>query len=437
MAYKNTIRVAEFEKLYYDNEKPFQQKHWQALFNYQELQNKNCINRVEYFRVLPKGIQFLNYVGVIQAGNLTIEVLPKTDRNKTTASNESIGELNADDEKDRLKWHNVLLKMLNECSLLKINQVDRANLNLKNNSILDIYLKLFLSETETLLHEGLIKKYKSVESNKFALKGQLQFSKNISKNLVHQERFYVRHTEYNSDNIFNRILLKTICLIQKISNNTSLVDLANRLLIDFPELPDCAVTKQTFDKLVYDRKTERYKEAMLISKMLLLNFRPNITGGAENVIAILFDMNKLWEEFVYRRLKKEEVNFSMKVQRQQSEAFWQSSIKTSPNRIRPDIVITQDTKTIIIDTKWKIVKDLLPNDDDLKQMFIYNLFWNCNKSVLLYPSDNGGKSYGDYHDFTKVEMHASKCAIETISILDDNNLLDKTLGNRLAKIVLA
>ena len=278
MASKNTIRVAEFEKLYYDNEKPFQQKHWQALFNYQELQNKSSINRVEYFRVLPKGIQFLNYVGVIQAGNLTIEVLPKTDRNKTTASNTSIDELNADDEKDRLKWHNVLLKMLNECSLLKINQVDRANLNLKNNSILDIYLKLFLSEAETLLHEGLIKKYKSVENNKFALKGQLQFSKNISKNLVHQERFYVRHTEYNSDNIFNRILLKTICLIQKISNNNSLVDLANRLLIDFPELPDCAVNKQTFDKLVYDRKTERYKEAMLISKMLLLNFRPDITG---------------------------------------------------------------------------------------------------------------------------------------------------------------
>lgn len=437
MAYKNTIRVAEFEKLYYDNEKPFQQKHWQSLFNYQELQNKNNLNRVEYFRVLPKGIQFLNYVGVIQAGNLTIEVLPKTDRNKTTASNTSIEDLNTNDEKDRLKWHTVLLKMLNECSLLKINHVDRANLNLKNNSILDIYLKLFLSETETLLHEGLIKKYKSVQSNKFALKGQLQFSKNISKNLVHQERFYVRHTEYNSDNIFNRILLKTICLIQKISNNTSLLDLASKLLIDFPELPDCAVNKHTFDKLVYDRKTERYKEAMLISQMLLLNFRPDITGGAENVIAILFDMNKLWEEFVYRRLKKEEANFSIRVHRQQSAAFWQSSIKTTPNKIRPDIVVTQNTKTIIIDTKWKIVNDLLPSDDDLKQMFVYNLFWNCNKSVLLYPSDNGGKSSGDYHDFTKVNMHASKCAIETVSILDDNNLLDKTLGNRLAKIVLA
>ena len=56
---------------------------------------------------------------------------------------------------------------------------------------------------------------------------------------------------------------------------------------------------------------------------------------------------------------------------------------------------------------------------------------------MLYPSDNEGKSYGDYYDFTKVKTHDSKCAIETISILDDNNLLDKTLGNRLAKIVLA
>jgi 5-methylcytosine-specific restriction enzyme subunit McrC len=436
MAHKNTIRVAEFEKLYHDEGKPFKHKHWQALFNYQELQNKNGINRVEYFRVLPKGIQFLNYVGVIQAGNLTIEVLPKTDRNKTTASNASINDLNTDDKKDRLTWHNVLLRMLNECSLLKINHVDRANLNLKNNSIFDIYLKLFLSETETLLHEGLIKKYKTVESNKFALKGQLQFSKNISKNLVHQERFYVRHTEYNSNNIFNKILLKTICLIKKVTNNNSIRDLTDRLLIDFPELPDCTVSLQTFEKLVYDRKTERYKEAMLISKMLLLNYRPDITGGSESVIAILFDMNKLWEEFVYRRLKKEEVNFSMKVQRQLSAAFWQSSIKATPNKIRPDIVITHNSQTIIIDTKWKIVKDLLPRDDDLKQMFVYNLFWNCEKSVLLYPSNNDENSFGDYHDFTKVNLHNTKCAVETINIFDDKKYLDKELGKRLARVIL-
>ena len=58
-------------------------------------------------------------------------------------------------------------------------------------------------------------------------------------------------------------------------------------------MPDCKVSAETFDKLIYDRRTESYKEIkeiLVVSKILLLNFRPDIAGGLENVIAILFDM---------------------------------------------------------------------------------------------------------------------------------------------------
>ncbi|HMY43760.1 MAG TPA: hypothetical protein PLJ37_11540 [Chitinophagales bacterium] len=29
-----------------------------------------------------------------------------------------------------------------------------------------------------------------------------------------------------------------------------------------------------------------------------------------------------------------------------------------------------------------------PSDDDLKQMFVYNLHWKAEKSLLLYPKTN-------------------------------------------------
>ena len=340
MPNKNTIRVSEFEKLYYDNSKPFNQKHWEALCRYQEQQYKKE-GGIEFFRILNKGVQFTNYVGVIQAGNLTIEVLPKTDKKKATAANLTVDKLAEEDAQEKQCWHNVLLQMLKECRLLQVNHVDYAKLNLKSNSILEIYLELFLVETEKLLHEGLIKKYQKVEGNQLAMRGQLVFSKNISQNLVHQERFYIRYTEYNRNNIFNRILYKTLCLIPALSTNPWMSDKVNRLLLDFPEMPDCRVTVDTFNKLIFDRKSQRYKEAMLISKMLLLNYRPDITGGSENIMAILFDMNELWEEFVYRRLKKEENELGIKVQRQQSENFWKPISHVRSKTIRPDVVITK------------------------------------------------------------------------------------------------
>jgi 5-methylcytosine-specific restriction enzyme subunit McrC len=441
MAYKNVIRVSEFEKLYYDDLKPFQQKHWEALCRYLEHVNKQENNRAEYFRILNKSIQFLNYVGVIQAGNLTIEILPKTDRGGTTAVNETVEQQEKYDSGaagSKQNWHDILLQMLKECRLLRVYHVDYANLNLKSNSILEIYLELFLQEAEKLMHEGLLKKYRKQEANQTALKGQLQFAKQVMQNIVHQERFFVRYTEYNRDNIFNQILYKTLLLIPQISNSAFLLDKARRLLLDFPEVSGCKVTAETFERLSFDRKTERYKEALLISKMLLLNYRPDITGGSENVMAILFDMNKLWEEFVYRRLKREENNFGITVQRQQSEAFWKSDLLMRPKTIRPDIVIhrANPKQTIVLDTKWKVLEELVPSDEDLKQMFVYNLFWDCERSILLYPANELKKGEGYYHPFPNCSKSVNQCAVITISVMNNNKKLDEAFGTNVLNAVL-
>ena len=171
--------------------------------------------------------------------------------------------------------------------------------------------------------------------------------------------------------------------------------------------------------------------------MLLLNYRPDITGGSSNVIAILFDMNKLWEEFVYRRLKKEETNSDIIVQRQQSADFWKSRLGTTPKTIRPDIVVTHNNEIFVIDTKWKIVKDNKPDDNDLKQMFVYNLFWKSDKSILLYPSAANTSATGDYFDYLRIKEHSTQCCLETINILDDAGKLDRMLGKRIVEIILA
>lgn len=68
---------------------------------------------------------------------------------------------------------------------------------------------------------------------------------------------------------------KTLCLIPKISNRSYLLDKVGKLLLEFPEVSNCTINAETFNHLQFDRKTERYKEALLISKMLILNYRPD------------------------------------------------------------------------------------------------------------------------------------------------------------------
>jgi 5-methylcytosine-specific restriction enzyme subunit McrC len=216
------------------------------------------------------------------------------------------------------------------------------------------------------------------------------------------------------------------------------LDQVGRLQLDFPEVSTCTVNEETFSRLSFDRKTERYQEAMLIARMLLLNYRPDITGGAENVIAILFDMNKLWEEWVYRRLKKEETVFDITVQRQQSSDFWQLS-QSMTKTIRPDIVIkdTVTQQTTVVDTKWKLMYDFVPSDDDLKQMYVYNLFWNCYRSVLLYPSLEDQCVDGDYIDFRDQKKLLTSCRVQTASVLDQHGKLNNNFGESVLKMLLS
>ena len=114
-----------------------------------------------------------------------------------------------------------------------------------------------------------------------------------------------------------------------------------------------------------------------MAKLILLNYSPDVRRGSEDVLAILFDMNLLWELFVYRTLKKGESKGGYKVSAQNQKKFWNS------RRIRPDLVLNwEDGRCVVIDTKWKLIDDFRPADTDLKQMYAYNMYWQTRR---LHP----------------------------------------------------
>jgi 5-methylcytosine-specific restriction enzyme subunit McrC len=324
-----------------------------------------------YCHLLHKAVKFSQYVGVIQVGDLTIQVLPKADKNK------------ADGNEGKDKWQAILLKMLKTVGVFDVFAPSSAVLRLQSNDILHLYFELFVAETEYLLHQGMVKHYRRTDANTTALKGSLQLSRHIAENLVHQERFFVRHTTYDTTHLLHQILYKTLQLLRRINTNAALHSRIGRLGLDFPEMPDLNVSAATFDRLVLDRKTAHYRTALDIARLLLLNFHPDVTGGSNHVLAILFDMNVLWERFVEVALKKYLQGYEVKAQTQ--KRFWESN--TQRLNIKPDILIEKEGKKWILDTKWKNIGDSKPSPEDLRQLFAYQTFWKTEKVALVYPDD--------------------------------------------------
>lgn len=408
------IQVFEFEKLTLHLDWKGRQLLPREL---ERLLEFNDNNNNLYFTGIRDGIQFNNYVGVIQIGGLTIEILPKADKVKAT-------------EEEYNTWHGALLKMLKVCKHINVTSVSEASLKQRHNSLLELYFEIYLDEVQLLLRKGLIKQYRRQTSNVLALKGRLDFNKNIQQNLIHQERFYTEHQVYDFENLANQILLKGLSILSEVTFNTSLKDKIARLKVNFPNIKEIPIQKSHFDKLKENRKTVAYTQALQIAKMIILNYSPDIRTGQENMLTLLFDMNKLWEEYIYRMLLKAN-HEGITVSFQNKQKFWEG------RTIRPDIVLIHQTalgkNTYVVDTKWKVldINNPKPSDDDLKQMYAYNLYWNAKKSMLLYPhSKSVNETFGRFWKGAPTPED-NQCKVGFVSVLDDNNYLDINIGEKI------
>ena len=398
---KQHITVFEHETIRHDKgEKRLTKAQYEALEHHYD-------SGVPYFSLVHNGVKFNNYVGVIQVGGLLIEVLPKADKAPRTPSVEN-------------KWRNLLIGMLCAVGSFDIQQTSNSHLKIKPNTILDLYFELFIKEIEYLLHNGLVKQYRKKEGNSTALKGNLQFAKHIPQNLTHQERFYVRHTTYDVEHKWHIIIYKTLRLLKQINTNTALQSRIGALLLHFPEMPDRAITEATFNALVFNRKTHSYKKAMDIAKLILLQYHPDISHGRHHVLALMFDMNRLWEQFVFVTLRQQK-DAQITVTAQTSKDFWQPD-NGYKSKMRPDIWLKKGDECNILDTKWKNLNGYNPSPEDLRQMYVYHEYYDAKKVALVYPNHEDKEISGIYIK-TKDGQTEKKCSVILLATPDkiENN----------------
>ena len=364
----------------------------------------------KFFTPVHNGIKFSHYVGTLQTGNLTIEILPKADAQKSP---------------DATLWQSVLLDLLRECRLIKMESLTHASLRLRPNAILDLYIEIFLNEVKKLLEEGLVKNYQRQEENLPILKGRLVVPKHIRKNQIQKDRFFVNFEKYEYNHLLNQLIFKGLLVLEKIAQQPILVEKLRQIRANFPKTKEITVTEKDFDQLKLHRQTQRYATALDIARLLILNYSPDVSAGKNHVLAILFDMNLLWEEFIYRQLKKQQ-NEGFTVSRQQQKPFWKRRY------LRPDILLKYGDKNVVIDTKWKVLKRVSPSMEDLRQMLVYQQYFEAEKSVLIYPKVH------DLEDLPATPFGKTKeeetyfCQVNFVDILQ-NGQLNRQLGAELAK----
>jgi len=363
--------IKEFEFLQYKDDI---HENYIEKSTFEELEKFVLENELSYLKLtIKKGygkvLQAQNYVGVIQTKNgTTIEILPKI-QNKN---------------EEELK--KLFLKMLKTLRNSPFKNFNKAHLKTDKMPLFEIFISMFLDELDKLIKKGIKKDYISKEDNLNFLKGKLKIKEQIRKNFIHKEKFFCEYDEYLSDRVENRIIKTALKFLYKKSKLNKNQKRIREFLFIFDDVSISKNIKADFENINLNRLMKDYNNVLLWAKIFLLNESFSNYRGKHIAFALLFDMNKLFESYVYYVLRKQYKNIRFQ---DKKHYLIYNEQKKGQYKLVPDIVINIDNGTIIMDTKWKILnqeKDI--NQSDLYQMYAYaTKYKNCKKIYLVYPKD--------------------------------------------------
>lgn len=352
------------------------------------LQKINKIAKATIFEPAWKTVKARNYVGVLNVGETTIQILPKLYKSS--------------DEKRVEEATKNLLFMLSFTKRLKLKETGLSRLKKDQSNLYECIIYLFAKNLLEILKKNYRRDYERREEDLKFVRGKILVSKQIRRPLQHS--ILCSYHELSEDILLNRILKYTCHLLaSRVRNRENWILLQNILSI-YDSVSLTPIRLSDFEKIRFSRLNEDYEPFISLARLFLENMSLELQSSQFKTFSLLFDMNVLFEEFIgefLRRYQREifgDTEFGDCEMHLQKDRRW---LVEEPKAFRliPDIVFSDGKVKLIIDTKYKTLDSSKPHFDvsqsDIYQMFAYAKKFDCNKIVLLYPwnenlpKDNG------------------------------------------------
>lgn len=317
--------------------------------------------------VLARGFRRLEtkqVCGIIAVPGITLEILPK---------------LRDDDGALRA----TLVRMIAVAFDVPLSEGQIAQMGAQDNDLLQAFINLFVTRLAQQVRAGLTRAYVAEEDVLPKLRGSLDVRQQIARRAVDPSRLHCRFDEFSENTPLNRVLKTCLSHIASFVRSEPLRRRIVSLTERFAEIPSGRDPLK--ERVVWNRTTERFRQAHALARMLLEAEWQNTTSGQIAGLALLFPMNLLFERYVSRWLQRVLPAGSISVQRRQHTLLQHGAYP-----LIPDIVIETDHGPLVIDTKWKDVGDQSGSDPsvsqaDLYQLASYGAVYGASRVILLYP----------------------------------------------------
>jgi len=400
------------------------EEHLLGKYNRQIRKKKN--DRLAYVAIYENGLfETFNYVGVLQLGNRRIEILPKLYRD----SADSKATLNLAREN--------LFRMLTYCKKIQLMESEMS-FYAKNADFFEFLIQYFLNELQGALENSLHREYVETKDDLPALRGKWNINRQFTALVGVRHKLSCEFDEFTADNLLNRTIKATLRKLKTISSFQANRARIEQFLSFFDDVDDVAIETHHFNKIKLTRLNMHYEHVLAFCKQILLEGSLAPKSEKERFVALIYDMNELFEEYIGRLLcKNTPPNYTIELQAHGNLA--QTEGGKPIIEVRPDIVMLHNKKEFaVLDTKYKLIlaKDGNPNSNDMFQMLGYACAKKCSNVFLIYPNIPDQKEFINNKSY-KIQSPNGEIIYVHCLVVDLFNDAGKLDPNRTASQILA
>lgn len=321
-----------------------------------------------------------NWVGVVRTSNGTqIEILPKLARAFDTDASRDL-----------------LVKMLIELRDSPFKEGTVASLQAHKMPLFELLLSYFLEQVVAIVRKGIARTYVSQSDNLHFLRGKLQITEHLKRNLVGSAKIYCDYDEYEADRPINRLIRGALDITLSVTRDSSNQQRCRELLYWFDTVPATSAPELDFRRVQRDRLIQHYEPAMPVCRLILSRLNPLTKEGERSAVSMLFPMERVFEDYVAAKLPRQFPNWGIQSQVDRRYLVERHAGSTK-FKLVPDLELRKKNSPVrvIADTKWKLLDELARSSNyNVSQADMYQLYAYLRKYLsdqkerevfLIYP----------------------------------------------------
>lgn len=230
--------------------------------------------------------------------------------------------------------------------------------------------------------------YVERDETAFVLRGRIRFADQISRRPGVALPLEIRHDDFSTDIAENRLVLgatEQLLGIPRIHPTTRSRLLRVRAALDGvrPARPASSVRLPLSSRL-----NDHYGSAIRLAQRILESTSLSTSSGTHVSTAFVFDMNKVFEDFLTRTLSDEAARRGT-VLSEQGDGLCLDVGRKLP--LKPDIAIRRSGRVVaVVDAKYKPLTSTSFPNADAYQMLAYCIRYGLTEGTLVYAQDDRG-----------------------------------------------